>query len=170
VAVTVVADAGMGKSRLLYEFQNWAETRPERFKLFRGRADPQTRSQPYGLLRDVLAQRLEIADTDSMETARRKIEEVVGSLFEPVDGSAMAQANAHVLGHLIGVDFSESRYIAGIKDDAKQIRRPRVSRRRAHAPPDERRGRHSRRAAARRPALGRRRLTRFPDISRAGGS
>ena len=61
VAVTVVADAGMGKSRLLYEFQNWAETRPERFKLFRGRADPQTRRQPYGLLRDLLAQRLEIA-------------------------------------------------------------------------------------------------------------
>jgi class 3 adenylate cyclase/tetratricopeptide (TPR) repeat protein len=122
VALTVVADAGMGKSRLLYEFQNWAETRPERFKLFRGRADPQTRSQPYGLLRDLLAQRLEIADTDSMETARRKIEQGVGSLFEPADGAAMAQANAHVLGHLIGVDFGESRHIAGIRDDAKQIR------------------------------------------------
>ena len=122
VAVTVVADAGMGKSRLLYEFQNWAETRPERFKLFRGRADPQTRSQPYGLLRDLLAQRLEIADTDSTETARRKIEEGIGSLFEPDHGAAMAQANAHVLGHLIGVDFSASRHIAGIKDDTKQIR------------------------------------------------
>jgi len=122
VAVTVVADAGMGKSRLLYEFQNWAETRRERFKLFRGRADPQTRSQPYGLLRDLLAQRLEIADTDSTQTARRKIEEGIGSLFEPDHGAAMAQANAHVLGHLIGVDFSASRHIAGIKDDTKQIR------------------------------------------------
>jgi class 3 adenylate cyclase len=30
-AVTVVADAGVGKSRLLYEFENWAEARAEAF-------------------------------------------------------------------------------------------------------------------------------------------
>ena len=28
-AVTVVADAGIGKSRLLYEFEAWSEARPE---------------------------------------------------------------------------------------------------------------------------------------------
>ena len=41
-AVTVVADAGIGKSRLLYEFEAWSEARPESFFLFRGRATPQT--------------------------------------------------------------------------------------------------------------------------------
>ena len=69
-AVTVVAEAGIGKSRLLYEFDNWAETRPERFIIFQGRAHPQTQSQPYGLLRDILAWRLQIADSDSMDAAK----------------------------------------------------------------------------------------------------
>ena len=120
-AVTVVADAGMGKSRLLYEFQNWAETRPERFQLFRGRAHPQTQGQPYGLLRDILARRLQIADSDSMEAARRKIEQGVARLFEHDDGAAMAQAHAHLLGHLIGLDFSRQRHIRGILDDGNRF-------------------------------------------------
>ena len=34
----------------------------------------------------------------------------------------MAQAHAHLLGHLIGLDFSDSRHIKGILDDGKQIR------------------------------------------------
>ena len=38
--ITVVADAGVGKSRLLYEFGNWIETRPERFASFRGEPSP----------------------------------------------------------------------------------------------------------------------------------
>ena len=37
-AVSVVADAGVGKSRLLYEFSAWTDARPEGFFLFRGRA------------------------------------------------------------------------------------------------------------------------------------
>src|SRR5450755_4653485 len=41
-AVTVIADAGIGKSRLLYEFEAWSEIQPEPFFVFRGRATPQT--------------------------------------------------------------------------------------------------------------------------------
>ena len=69
-AVTVVADAGIGKSRLLYEFEAWSEARPEAFFIFRGRATPQTQGQPFGLLRDILAWRFQIADDDSVEVAR----------------------------------------------------------------------------------------------------
>ncbi len=122
VSVTVVAEAGLGKSRLLYEFENWAEARPEPFYIFQGRAHPQTQSQPYGLLRDVLAWRLQISDGDSMEAAKQKIERGVAPLFEPDEGEAMAQAHAHLLGHLIGLEFGDSKHIKGIKDDARQIR------------------------------------------------
>ena len=120
--VTVVADAGVGKSRLLYEFVNWAESRAETYYIFQGRAHPQTQSQPYGLLRDVLAWRLQIADNDSMEAAKQKIEQGIAPLFVDDDGADMAQAHAHLLGHLIGLDFEDSRHIKGIRDDAKQIR------------------------------------------------
>jgi predicted ATPase/class 3 adenylate cyclase len=120
--VTVVAEAGLGKSRLLYEFNNWTETRPERFYLFQGRANPQTRHQPYGLLRDIVARRLQIADSDSMSAAKTKIEQGIAPLFEAHGGSDMAQAHAHLLGHLIGLDFSDSRHVNGMLDDPKQIR------------------------------------------------
>ena len=121
-AVSVVAEAGLGKSRLLYEFENWAEARPEAFCTFQGRANPQTQSQPYGLLREIMAWRLQIADSDSMEAAKQKIEQGVVPLFTEDDGEDMAQGHAHLLGHLIGLDFAESKHIQGIRDDGKQIR------------------------------------------------
>ena len=80
--VTVAADAGIGKSRLLDEFQNWAEARPEAFLAVSGRAQPHSRSQPYGLLRDMLAGRLQISDSDSAALARDKLIEGVAPLFD----------------------------------------------------------------------------------------
>ena len=120
--ILVVAEAGLGKSRLLYEFANWSETRPEVFYLFQGRANAQTQTQPFGLLRDVLAWRFQIADDDSMQIAKHKFEEALVPLLAVGDGADMAQAHAHVLGHLIGLDFADSRHVRGIQDDGKQIR------------------------------------------------
>ena len=62
-AVTVVADAGIGKSRLLHEFAAWSDARPERFSIFRGRATPQVQGQPFGLLRDIIARRFQTPTT-----------------------------------------------------------------------------------------------------------
>ena len=121
-AVTVVADAGIGKSRLLYEFEAWSETRPEPFFLFRGRATPQTGAQAFGLLRDILAWRFQIFDDDSIETARQKMEDGIKPLFLHDDGPDLAEGHAHLLGHLIGIEWKSSRHIKGILDDPKQIR------------------------------------------------
>ncbi|MEQ1919622.1 MAG: adenylate/guanylate cyclase domain-containing protein [Elusimicrobiota bacterium] len=63
---TVVGDAGMGKSRLLYEFTQWFELHPRRFWYFAGRASPETIDAPYGLLRDLFSQRFEIGDGDAV--------------------------------------------------------------------------------------------------------
>jgi class 3 adenylate cyclase len=120
--ITIIAEAGLGKSRLLYEFENWAETQPERFILFRGRAHPTTQSQPYGLLRDMLAWRLQIADGDSMALAKQKFEQGITPMFVPDSGADMAQEHAHLLGHLIGIDFSDSQHIRSIQDDSQQLR------------------------------------------------
>ena len=122
LAVGVVAEAGLGKSRLLYEFEAWSETRPETFFLFRGRATPQTGAQAFGLLRDILAWRFQIADDDSVEVARLKMERGIVPLFERDDGPEMAEGHAHLLGHLIGIEWKASRHLSGILDDPKQIR------------------------------------------------
>jgi class 3 adenylate cyclase len=121
-AVSVVADAGIGKSRLLYEFAAWSDARPERFHLFRGHATPQTQGQPFGLLRDIVAWRLQIADDDSLEAARSKMEQGLVPLFLDDDGPELAEGHAHLLGHLIGIEWRESRHVKDILDDPKQIR------------------------------------------------
>jgi len=121
-AVTVVAEAGIGKSRLLYEFEAWSEARPEGFFLFRGRATPATGTQAFGLLRDIVAWRLQIHDDDSIEAARKKMEDGIVPLFLHDDGPDLAEGHAHLLGHLIGIEWKQSRHIRGILDDPKQIR------------------------------------------------
>ena len=121
-AVTVVAEAGLGKSRLLNEFESWAETRPESFFVFRGRATPHTQAQPFGLLRDILTWRFQIADDDTIAAARAKLEAGITPLFLHDDGLDLAEGHAHLLGHLIGIEYRDSRHIKGILHDPKQIR------------------------------------------------
>ena len=121
-SVTVIAEAGLGKSRLLLEFESWAKAQSERVVVFDGRATPHTQGQPFGLLRDILARRFRIADDDSVADARRKLEQGIVPLFAPDDGADLSQAHAHLLGHLIGVDHHESRHVRGILDDPRQIR------------------------------------------------
>ena len=119
-AVTVVAEAGIGKSRLLDEFQAWAEDRPETIYLFRGRATPQTQGRPFGLLRDIVAWRLQLSDGDTLAEAKAKIEQGLMPLF--ADEPEFAEGHAHLLGHLIGLDWKDSPHLRGILDDPKQIR------------------------------------------------
>jgi len=114
---TIVADAGIGKSRLLYEFENWAEARSESYYIFKGRAQPQTRQQSYGLLRDILAWRLQISESDSAEVARRHLWKEIAPLFGPDEA-----AQIDILGHLVGLDFSASPHLRGVLDDSQQIR------------------------------------------------
>ena len=71
--VTVTGEAGVGKSRLLLEFLEWIELRPETSQLFVGRATESTRDLPYGLLRDLLAERFHIQASDPAAVAREKL-------------------------------------------------------------------------------------------------
>ena len=116
------AEAGVGKSRLLTEFETWSEAQSESFFIFRGRANPDSQGHPYGLLRDILAWRLQIADDDTLEAAKAKLERGIVPLFVHDDGEDLAEGHAHLLGHLLGLDYSASHHIRGIRDDPRHIR------------------------------------------------
>ena len=120
--ITVVAQPGIGKSRLLYEFEAWRECRPERVVLFRGRTTPQTGARAFGLLREILFGRFQIADDDPLALAREKLANGIVPLFVDDDGPDLAEGHAHLLGHLIGLDWRESPHLRGILDDPRQIR------------------------------------------------
>ena len=121
--VTVVAEAGLGKSRLRAEFEAWADVQPQAVCAFRSQAQPQTQGQPFGLLRDLLAARFELDDADSMADAKGRFTGGVVPLLVTDDGTEIAEAHAHLLGQLIGLDFADSPHLRGILDDAGQIRR-----------------------------------------------
>ncbi|HVF45685.1 MAG TPA: tetratricopeptide repeat protein, partial [Pyrinomonadaceae bacterium] len=120
-AVTLVGDAGLGKSRLLYELANWVELLPDTWYVFNGRATESTQGLPYSLVRDVFAFRFEIQDSDSPQTAREKLERGLLSMCAGVPEAEM-RMRAHFLGQLIGFDYSASPHLSGIRDDARQIR------------------------------------------------
>ena len=44
--VTIVGEAGMGKSRLVYEFENWVDLLPQEVYFFKGRAGLETQHSP----------------------------------------------------------------------------------------------------------------------------
>ena len=143
-AVTIVADPGMGKSRLIYEFENWVDLRPEREVVMRGRARLETQHLPYGLLRDMFAFRFGIQDDDPLPEVWRKFEVGFGELNEeqagiiPVspkvdpqgmdlamqaafDSQANLQMRAHFVGQMLGYDFSASPYLQAARDDPLQV-------------------------------------------------
>jgi predicted ATPase len=101
--VTVVGDAGVGKSRLLYEFEKWLELLPEEIWCFKGRASPETEAMPYGLIRHMFADRFEILDSDSAGEVREKLRAGMAAALNP--------DQADLVGQLIGYDFSASQMV-----------------------------------------------------------
>jgi len=117
--VTVLGEAGLGKSRLLYEFENWLDLLPRRIRYFRGRAMQEMQHLPYALVRDILAFRLLIQDSDPTPVVRQKIAEGIGEILG--HGPA-GQIKAHLIGQLLGFDFGDSPHVRGALDDPRSFR------------------------------------------------
>jgi class 3 adenylate cyclase/tetratricopeptide (TPR) repeat protein len=114
--LTLLAEAGLGKSRLLREFQHSLSAYSSRWWLLPARAQPSGALQPYGLLRDLLLRRLEIADTDSADLARtRFVQGLAPWLAQPNDPAP------EVLGQLIGLDFSAAPAVVRLGTDARLL-------------------------------------------------
>jgi predicted ATPase len=117
--ISVVAEAGIGKSRLLFEFGKWLDSQEKPVQLFKGRATQETAQIPYSLLRDILSSAFEIQENDRAAIARRKLEQGVQKYTGDPE---VATLYSHFIGHLIGLDYSKSPHLKGILSDARQVR------------------------------------------------
>ena len=70
--VTVLGHAGIGKTRLLADFESWLAGLSTGVWLLRGRAAPTDEAVPYRLLRSVFAERFGLQDTDDPDQVRAK--------------------------------------------------------------------------------------------------
>ncbi len=116
--LTLVAEAGVGKSRLLYEFENWLRLQPEPVEYLRGRGYPSTQHLPFSLLRDLFAFHWQIQDSDPPTAVRDKVERRVAALL---GAGEVGQAKAHLIARLLGFEIGESEHLRSVSGDAKAL-------------------------------------------------
>ncbi len=115
--IVIVGDAGLGKSRLLYEFEKWAEILPLRIQTFRGRASQQTQGIPFGLFRSLFAHRMDILDNDPLAVARQKLTQGMAEITQ-----TDSHESACFIGQMIGLDFSEEPQVKELLSDPARLR------------------------------------------------
>jgi len=110
-ALTLVGDAGLGKSRLLRELMAGLKD----CRVMTVRSQPDGMLRPWGLLRSLLAVQFGVADTDSAELARRKVEQGLSPWFDE-----RGERQAQLIGQLSGLDFGDSVHVRGL--DPRSLR------------------------------------------------
>lgn len=95
--VTVLGEAGAGKSRLLEEFTEWLDLQSEGIYYLKGRCLPDLVGVPRSLIRELFNFRFEIFDDDAQDRVGAKLRAGFGVLDD---------AEADVVGHWMGFDLS----------------------------------------------------------------
>jgi class 3 adenylate cyclase/predicted ATPase len=112
---------GLGKSRLLLEFERWVRRRQLPIHLFVGRSLPSLRDTPYSLLRDLFAEQFGIQDSDAPAVVERKLRGAIHSVL-PQQADAAA-----LIGRLLGFT-PEAAPVRGQVEDPEVLQNQAIAR------------------------------------------
>lgn len=118
--VTVIGEPGIGKSRLLREFQRWLQTFSHQTNLLYGRAEAETTAQPFSLVRSLVRLRLGIQSSDSADVARDKFEQGFAGVAEGRELFSRVQIDK--IARLLGFDFSAPGQTPDLLQEGQQAR------------------------------------------------
>jgi class 3 adenylate cyclase/tetratricopeptide (TPR) repeat protein len=113
----LVAEPGMGKSRLLEDTREWLELRPETVWLLRARAYVEDARQPFALVRRMWFDRFQIAEDAPLAQAEARWVQQVTALLGPDEVEA-----AQALGLLVGLPFEGSPHLGALRLDPAQVK------------------------------------------------
>ncbi|HEY2748556.1 MAG TPA: protein kinase, partial [Polyangia bacterium] len=102
-AVLVTAPAGVGKSRLRYEFMRQLGARPEPLELWMGRCDPMSAGAPFALLADVIRRVTGLFEGEPLGVRQKKIRARLARVVPEIDLPRLAA----FIGELVGTPFPD---------------------------------------------------------------
>ncbi|WP_434044620.1 MULTISPECIES: protein kinase domain-containing protein [Sorangium] len=102
-AVVITAPAGLGKSRLRYEFLRRVEERNERVQVWLGHADPMSAGSPFGMLRQMLRREAGLSGGEPQEVREQRLRARVGRYLSGADCARVTE----FLGEVARIRFSD---------------------------------------------------------------
>jgi predicted ATPase len=102
-AVLMTGIAGVGKSRVRYEFTRTARKRVENVEIWIARGDPIRAASPFGMIGELIRNAANMFDGEPVEARQKKLRACVARSIPPRDTGRIAE----FLGELAGTPFPD---------------------------------------------------------------
>ncbi len=102
-AILITAAAGLGKSRLRFEFLQRVRQRPERVEIWLGRGDPMSIGSPFGLLAPAIRRAAAMSDGEPLAVRRQKLRARVARNVPLADTARVSE----FIGEMVGVQLPD---------------------------------------------------------------
>lgn len=106
-------EAGLGKTRLIYEFDSWVESLSWKTSFFKARARQGSEGQPYYLITELIRSYFNILYSDHAEVAREKITVRISQEFS---NEEQRKQFGEVCQRAVGIDLFDSNSVSSIND------------------------------------------------------
>ncbi|MCA9971255.1 MAG: AAA family ATPase, partial [Anaerolineales bacterium] len=119
--LTVMGEAGVGKTRLIHEFRKWVRSlSTPGMIVLKGRSERGQRPLPYTLIRNLIVRIFNIRDSDRAAMAEEKLVQGMDDLMHLPD--AEIKQRARIIGQLIGLGGPDAGMLAVLEPDTLKLR------------------------------------------------